>query len=281
MKKLNVKVPVSAGVIIDSVTKEITFDFKKDTARDAIRLTGIVLRQSNVAGNVYLYGYEFTSNATRAEKSIFVEQLKAYPNLANETIDSNFEAFIMRPILKMGQNIDKINCIVYPQSRSDLNRMMIKYIHAVTGLNSKNFLTFEMLKVAANKITFDYGSFERDLKDDMKPKTYRNILKRIKAAMDALPNATYFSIADTLPSVARQYVSPFLEFPNDERIKPAIEGQNVLIVDDIGTSGITILQSVRALRKVGTPKSITIFTLLGKQYKAFAPFKKKTAFSHL
>ena len=279
MKRVTVR--VSSGVIIDSVTKEISFHFKKDTAKDSIKLTGIVLRESSMVGNIYLYGYEFTANATRDEKSVFVGQLRAYPELANEAIDSNFEEFIMRPIYKLGSKIDKINCILYPQSRSMLNRMMIAAIYAYASIPGKNYLTFEMLKVAAKDVTFDYDEFERDMQDIMKPRTYRQMLKRIKKGMDTLPNATYFSIADTLPAAARKYASPFLEFPNDDRIKPAIEGQNVLIVDDIVTSGASVLQMIKAMRKVGTPKSITIFTLLGKQYKAFAPFKQKTAFSHL
>ena len=52
---------------------------------------------------------------------------------------------------------------------------------------------------------------------------------------------------------------------SDERLCKAIQGQNVLVIDDITTSGSTLNEILRALRVLNPDNAITIFSLIGRK----------------
>jgi predicted amidophosphoribosyltransferase len=59
----------------------------------------------------------------------------------------------------------------------------------------------------------------------------------------------------------------FLKFANeeDEQLCASIRNQNVLIIDDVTTSGSTLNEMLRTLRILNEDNNITVFSLIGRK----------------
>jgi len=59
----------------------------------------------------------------------------------------------------------------------------------------------------------------------------------------------------------------FLKFANeeDEQLCTSIRNQNVLIIDDVTTSGSTLNEMLRTLRILNEDNNITVFSLIGRK----------------
>lgn len=51
----------------------------------------------------------------------------------------------------------------------------------------------------------------------------------------------------------------------DEKTKERVETSNVLVIDDISTSGSTLNEVMRSLRILNENNNITIFSLIGRK----------------
>lgn len=60
-------------------------------------------------------------------------------------------------------------------------------------------------------------------------------------------------------------VENILSEPKDEELCSIIRQQNVLVIDDVTTSGSTLNEILRSLRIVNDNNSITIFSLIGRK----------------
>lgn len=86
--------------------------------------------------------------------------------------------------------------------------------------------------------------------------------------MDKIHKKDYFTIAkDVRKSKMRPYITHFLKFRNSEdaELCKQIRNQNVLIVDDIATSGSTLNEVLRAIRILNQDNQIAIFSLIGRK----------------
>ena len=271
---------ITGGV---SITKDnISFDFNKDKPGDIIHLTKVSLKKSNILKNTYLYGYEFTRSASTYAKIAFMEHLKSFYLFdgEDEELRDNFQQFILAPLAKLGPKLRKLNCIVYPQSRSDLNRLVVQAIKDNTLIPGSNLLSFELLKRNVNDIQLEIDSFEEAYKGKISDEEYKKALEEAESCIIKLRRDPYFSIS-SIPKHIRPHVTPFLHFPDEARVRSAITGSKVLVVDDIGTTGATVLTCCRAIYKLGEPKNITVFTVLGNKYNPLGPGQNLTRVSHL
>jgi orotate phosphoribosyltransferase len=75
----------------------------------------------------------------------------------------------------------------------------------------------------------------------------------------------YFSIANAGKSKYKPYFTNFLKFKsNDERQQFIdIASNDILIVDDVTTTGSTILEICRIIRNAGVDSKIIVFTVIG------------------
>lgn len=85
--------------------------------------------------------------------------------------------------------------------------------------------------------------------------------------IDNIHKLDYFSIArDVKKNKYRRYIQNYYKF-HDEETKDVfmrITNTNVLVIDDIVTSGTTIFHLLKSLRCVNDNNKITIFSLIGK-----------------
>ena len=92
--------------------------------------------------------------------------------------------------------------------------------------------------------------------------------QNIRKMMDLIHQKDYFTIAkDVKKSKFRPYMMNFLRFRNEEdkALCSSIRKQNILVVDDVTTSGSTLNEMLRALRVLNEDNTITIFSLLGRK----------------
>jgi predicted amidophosphoribosyltransferase len=85
--------------------------------------------------------------------------------------------------------------------------------------------------------------------------------------IDSIHNLEYFSIArDVKKTKYRQYIRKYYTFKdeNDRQLFETIQNTNILIIDDIVTSGTTISHLLKCLRSVNDTNNIVIFSLIGK-----------------
>ena len=86
--------------------------------------------------------------------------------------------------------------------------------------------------------------------------------------MDLIHKKDYFTIAkDVKKSRFRPYMMNFLRFrsEDDKELCATVRKQNVLIVDDVTTSGSTLNEILRTLRILNEDNLITIFSLIGRK----------------
>ena len=97
---------------------------------------------------------------------------------------------------------------------------------------------------------------------------YEEVKSTINAMVELIHQKDYFTIAkDVKKSRFRPYIMNFLKFATeaDEQLCRSIRQQNILIVDDVTTSGSTLNEILRTLRILNEDNNITIFSIIGRK----------------
>ena len=121
-------------------------------------------------------------------------------------------------------------------------------------------------------IAIDDKQYLDDVLEDGRPRyteAQKNEARQsIEKMLDLIHQKDYFTIAkDVKKSRFRPYMMDFLKFASeaDERLCESIRQQNVLIIDDVTTSGSTLNEILRTLRILNEDNEITIFSLIGRK----------------
>ena len=238
------------------------FNFDNDGEKEIIKLNEDI-RKSAIYDNVFYYAYEFGGHVDSNVKSKFINDLK-FPSGMRET---DKERFMRAAVNKFCQheNLYNFDCIVFPQSESEIVIKMLEYI--ANGCNA-DIASYNMVKRLPKDIEFDYRRFElfcertKKYTDSQK----KEVLENIKEMMDKIHDLDYFSIARNSKYKYRQYLKNFYEFPDKEAEEAykSVTNKKVLLIDDIATSGTTIQMLLRSLNSLAT-KEIVVFSLIGNE----------------
>ena len=90
----------------------------------------------------------------------------------------------------------------------------------------------------------------------------------IAKMLELIHQKDYFTIArDVRKSRFRPYMVNFLRFATEEdrELCATIRNQNILVMDDVTTSGSTLNEILRTLRILNEDNEITIFSLIGRK----------------
>lgn len=259
------------GITFDETKDQFVFDFEHDGQADIITLTGEGY-EVEAFGQCFHYGYEFSDAVEGDIRSRFIKFLKFTPELENH---SDITRFIQRAIDNLGKHINlyEYDLVVMPESSSKVNQYMLRYLYRFAQPMMRYM---ELVKTLPEKVQFDTDGYSRQYLDDTlengRPryteKQKEDVLRSISDMMDTIHKKEYFTIAkDVKKSRLRPYITSFLNFKDekDRELWKAIQSQNVLIVDDITTSGSTLNEILRALRVVNDSNKITVFSLLGRK----------------
>ena len=261
---------ISEGVHYDGQSDLFVFDFENDYETDIIKLKKVGYEVA-AFNHCYYYGYQFENTVDSEKRTNFIHSIK-FPDGRISDRDKN--TFIVNAVNKLDSDISlpSYELIVYPESMSEINRDMLKYLNRFA---SPEIVNIELIKTLPSKIEFDYNRFNIEVLDSKLPngrnrytiQQKKEALKNIQTMLDAIHKLDYFSIArDVKKTKYRQYIRKYYTFKdeNDKILFETIQNTNVLIVDDIVTSGTTISHLLTCLRSINDTNNIVIFSLIGK-----------------
>lgn len=259
------------GVSFDEKEQKFLFDFEHDGIDDIVSLTGEGY-QVEAFGKCFYYGYEFAEQVDSVVRSAFIKQVKFPDDLQN---DSDLTHFIKKAVDNLNRKINLYNydLVVMPESSSKVNQYMLRYIYRFAQPTLRKM---ELVKALPANISFDMDAFEQQYLEDVlengRPRYTQSqkdeVKQSISKMLDLIHQKDYFTIAkDVKKSRFRPYMMQFLKFANeaDEALCATIRQQNVLIIDDVTTSGSTLNEILRTLRILNEDNDISIFSLIGRK----------------
>lgn len=245
-------------------------DYTYNYPEDLIHIEPPQLYKSEHGTNVYWFGYRFNDNIDTKDRTAFIHYLKG---LADPSIPQNeLVSLIELPLAELDNqiNLNDISCFVYPRSnRSTLVTDMIRVITRYLS-HSTPKLSLELIKSAPTDVEFDWDAFEADNEPTTEDAYAWNRYIQMKNYVEnqLLPKIhklDYFSLAQSVKPKYRKYITNFLNFSeSDARKLSGLQGDNILVVDDINTSGSTLDEIMRILRKMNHSCNVFVYTLIGK-----------------
>lgn len=259
------------GITYDKEQGRFVFDFEHDGANDIVSLTGSSY-QVEAFGKCFYYGYEFGEAVDGCVRGAFIKYVKFSESIQR---DANLSQFIQKAINDLNDEINlyDYDLVVMPESSSKVNQYMLRYIYRFA---QPRLHKMELIKSLPENISFDMDAYAVQYLDDVlengRPryteKQKDEVKQSINDMMDLIHKKDYFTIAkDVKKSRFRPYMMNFLRFKSEEdkALCATIRRQNVLIVDDVTTSGSTLNEILRALRVLNEDNRITIFSLIGRK----------------
>ena len=259
------------GVQYDIETSRFEFDFKHDGQDDIIHLMGSGY-QVEAFGQCFYYGYEFTEDVKGSVRTAFINHLK-FPKSLRE--DPELTQFIQKAVNNLHKRINLYNydLVVTPESSSRVNEYMVRYIYRFAQPMMREM---RLVKALPENISFDMDSYSNrylnDVLENGRPRyteaQKQQVKQSIAEMLDLIHQKDYFTIAkDVKKAKLRPFITGFLKFATDEeeQLCSRIHKQNILIVDDITTSGSTLNEVLRALRILNEDNKITLFSLVGRK----------------
>lgn len=259
------------GITYDSILQKFVFDFEHDGNDDIISLTGSGY-QVEAFGKCFYYGYEFSDQIDGATRSAFIKHVKFSEPLQD---NPDLTSFIKKAIDNLSHQINlyDYNLVVMPESSSRVNQYMLRYIYRFAQPMLRKM---ELVKNLPANISFDMDAYEEQYLNDVlengRPRYTKEQKEEAKQSinqmLELIHKKDYFTIAkDVKKSRFRPYMMQFLKFNSkaDEELCATIRKQNILIIDDIATSGSTLGEILRTLRILNEDNNITIFSLIGRK----------------
>lgn len=259
------------GITYDSILQKFVFDFEHDGNDDIISLTGSGY-QVEAFGKCFYYGYEFSDQIDGATRSAFIKHVKFSEPLQD---NPDLTSFIKKAIDNLSHQINlyDYNLVVMPESSSRVNQYMLRYIYRFAQPTLRKM---ELVKNMPANISFDMDAYEElylnDVLENGRPRYTKEQKEEAKQSinqmLELIHKKDYFTIAkDVKKSRFRPYMMQFLKFNSkaDEELCATIRKQNILIIDDIATSGSTLGEILRTLRILNEDNNITIFSLIGRK----------------
>lgn len=259
------------GITYNTEQQKFQFNFEHDGTSDIVTLTGSGYLVE-AFGKCFYYGYEFGPEIDRETRTKFIQYVKFSPSIQN---DENLSRFIQKAINDLNRKINlyDYDLVIYPESSSPVNQYMLRYIYRFAQPTLRQM---QLVKALTSNIAFDTDAYTRQYLDDVLENGHprytqtqkEEALASIGKMMELIHNKDYFTIAkDVKKSKLRPYMLQFLQFATDEdrELCATIKKQNVLVIDDITTSGSTLNEILRTLRIMNEDNSITLFSLLGRK----------------
>jgi hypothetical protein len=259
------------GVTFNQKEQQFVFDFEHEGKDDIVSLTGNGY-QVEAFGKCFYYGYEFSDQVDGAVRTAFIKHVKFSERLQD---NQDLTQFIKKAVDNLNRRINlyDYNLVVMPESSSQVNQYMLRYIYRFA---QPSLYKMELVKALPSSISFDMDAYEQQYLDDVlengRPRYTQaqkeEVKQSIRQMIDLIHKKDYFTIAkDVKKSRFRPYIMHFLKFASedDKELCRQIRRQNVLIVDDVTTSGSTLNEILRTLRILNEDNDIRVFSLIGRK----------------
>lgn len=244
--------------------KDDTYDinFNEDDVDDIIKLKTPQIYQSEFKGNIYYFGYKFEDSVPSRDRSRFIQWIKGLAD--NKPTNYQYREIISKPLSILNKQIglQNIDLFVYPQSnRSELVQKMIMECGDILQRDTES-ISMRLLKNTPSNIQFDWKAFDRDFEGDAhaREQIYSYVENDLLPKIHGLD---YFSLAKSVKPKYRRYIKDFLIIGDSFKVSSLASAKNILIVDDVNTSGATLSEILKIIGNVNNEANIFIFTLLG------------------
>lgn len=221
-----------------------------------------MINETRFKGHVYWLGYEFPKEMLPVQRAEFIHYLKWMSE--RKMPDEELRNFIERPLIELDRmiNIYSIECLLYPESeRSPLVKRMIEIINDFLPREVQRTY-YELRKTNPKEIGFDWNMFESEIVKNTN-QFHQMASYVMKQLIPKIKNLEYFSMAESVKVKYRRYIKDFLDFSeSDVDGLKRYNGKNILVVDDINTSGATLNEIIRMVRKINPDSKIYIYTLI-------------------
>jgi hypoxanthine-guanine phosphoribosyltransferase len=136
--------------------------------------------------------------------------------------------------------------------------------------DSEKYIKIEVVKKSISEIGFNWSKFEKYCENHNVPVDARSAMQmKMEKMLDEIHALDYFSIAKNIKGQKyKRFLNNIYKFYDDKTVDfiKTIKNKNILVIDDIYTSGVTIEQIIKAYQMLDPDDSnvLTVFTLLGK-----------------
>lgn len=250
---------LNEGISYKNCLDSFEFDFEHDNKTDIIKLTKSISVYKDLGPCTY-FGYEFEQNIDRDVKKKIIDYL-------NTSNDENIKQLVVRAVNSLYEVVDlsKFKTIIYPESSSKLNNLIINTIHDVCPVS---FNSCKLIKELPKNIEFEYETYKNFLKNNGVPlKDIETSCKNVEKMIDNIHDLEYFKIGQNTKVKYRGYLKNFFKFPNQEQMNAYknLQNSHVLVIDDISTTHATIKYLLQTLRAVNYKCEIAVFCLVGNK----------------
>lgn len=250
---------LNEGISYKNCLDSFEFDFEHDNKTDIIKLTKSISVYKDLGPCTY-FGYEFEQNIDRDVKKKIIDYLK-YSD------DKDIKQLVVRAVNSLYEVVDlsKFKTIIYPESSSKLNNLIINTIHDVCPVS---FNSCKLIKELPKNIEFEYETYKNFLKNNGVPlKDIETSCKNVEKMIDNIHDLEYFKIGQNTKVKYRGYLKNFFKFPNQEQMNAYknLQNSHVLVIDDISTTHATIKYLLQTLRAVNYKCEIAVFCLVGNK----------------
>lgn len=123
------------GITFDIEQQKFKFDFEHDGTSDLVTLTGSGY-QVEAFGKCFYYGYEFEPEIDSETRTKFIQYVKFSSSIQK---DEDLSHFIQKAIndLNAKINLYDYDLVIYPESSSQVNQYMLRYIYRFASLRSE------------------------------------------------------------------------------------------------------------------------------------------------
>lgn len=259
---------LNEGISYKNCLDSFEFDFEHDNKTDIIKLTKSISVYKDLGPCTY-FGYEFEQDIDKDVKKKIIDYLK-YSD------DKDIKQLVVRAVNSLYEVVDlsKFKTIIYPESSSKLNNLIINTIHDVCPVS---FNSCKLIKELPKNIEFEYETYKNFLKNNGVPlKDIETSCKNVEKMIDNIHDLEYFKIGQNTKVKYRGYLKNFFKFPNQEQMNAYknLQNSHVLVIDDISTTHATIKYLLQTLRAVNYKCEIVVFCLICNHIKETPCCKK-------
>lgn len=228
----------------------VIYDFNVDTDDDIINICETKINVSKLNSKMYYFGYRVNKNTNKNDRQIVLKTIKSEDEEIERLIDRSIELFYS------SSEIKKFDYLITIPSSSTVNDKIANRIANIYEPNCK-VLTAQKLPTTNLELNTELINKKFNYNDLSKVYDYFNqMILNIKKDDE-------FSISK-IPPKYRRYFKSMIQLDNNIKINNSVN-TNLLIIDDILTTGTSITMLIDELEKINYLGTITIFTLINNR----------------
>lgn len=230
---------------------EFEYNFDSDEADDIIKLTSTHIHSTRFNHKIKYYGYKI--NNRDGNHKLFLNYIKSDNALENYNFIKMIDNCIEDLYSKTQEN--HFDCIIKVESSSRLNSIICNKI--IDEYDDCDLVDADKIEVAY--LDFDWERLRKTYNTNHSAEYYDGFERKLRGMINYFRKKGKFSISN-FPGQYRKYLKSMFEINNNA--KDLNTYKNILIVDDVFTSGSTFKMVINALNNTGYTGEISIFSLI-------------------